>query len=282
MPEKLLVHDQPIFRKAVVAAAFSPRLTAVLNEAHRIVKLLGAWPIIVHVGEEKPATRIRLEEEIDKSNFHDHPPICVVQEGAPADVLIDAAKKYEADLIIAGALAKEGLFKYYLGSVARSIARHAPCSVLLFTEPQIKPRAIERVQCAVEYRPDSKKAVKVASFLATCLKADTLYFTHSFTSPELKEEKQQVDPDRARKIYQQEDRKLKDFISEIDVSTIPYVTRCLYDQSLSTTLDFTRESKIDLFVITGPADRFSLWNRIFPQNLELALQHLPCDLLLIR
>ncbi len=279
----LVESDEAIFKKAVVAAAFSPRLTAVLNEAHRILKLLGAWPIIVHVGEESPATRIRLEEAIDRSHFHDHPPICIVQEGAPADVLIDVAKQYDADLIVAGALAKEGLFKYYLGSVARSIARHAPCSVLLFTEPQTKPRPIERIHCAVEYREGSKKAIKVAARLAGSLQTKSLYFTHSFTSNEIKEEKQHPKgPDAVRRIYQQEDEKLNTFIKELGALDIPYETRCLYDQSLSTTLDFTREIKADLFIITGPMDRFSLWNRIFPQNLELALQHLPCDLLLIR
>ena len=275
--------DKPIFKKAVVAAAFSPRLTAVLNEAHRILRLLGAWPIIVHVGEEKPTTRIRLEEAIDQSNFHDHPPICIVQDGAPADVLINVAKQYDADLIIAGALAKEGLFKYYLGSVARSIARYAPCSVLLFTEPQAKPRLIERIQCAVEYREDSKKAVNVAACFANYLESSTLYFTHSFTSSEIKEEKQQqINSDIIRTIYQNEDSKLKKFISESGITDDRYVTRCLYDQSLSTTLDFTRETNVDLFIITGPKDPFSLWNRIFPQDLELALQHLPSDLLLIR
>lgn len=275
--------EAPMFTKAVVAAAFSPRLKAVLNEAHRMLKMLGAWPIIVHVGEEKPETQIRLEEAIDRSNFHDHPPICIVQEGAPADVLIDVAQRYDADLIIAGALAKEGLFKYYLGSVARSIARHAPCSVLLFTEPQTKPRAVERIHCAVEYRDDSKKAVHVAACLAGYLESNSLYFTHSFSSLEIKEEKEgRQNPDLVRRIYQQEDAKLNEFLKEIGVYGVDYESRCLYDPSLSTTLDFTREINADLFIITGPNDRFSLWNRIFPQDLELALQHLPCDLLLIR
>jgi len=275
--------EEPLFTKAVVAAAFSPRLTAVLNEAHRILKMLGAWPIIVHVGEEKPETRIRLEEAIDRSNFHDHPPICIVQEGAPADVLITVARQHNADLIIAGALAKEGLFKYYLGSVARSIARYAPCSVLLFTEPQAKPRAVERIHCAVEYRDDSKKAVHVAACLAGYLESNSLYFTHSFSSNKLKEEKDiQQSPELVRRIYQQEDKKLDDFIKKVGIYGVGYESRCLYDQSLSTTLDFTREINADLFIIPGPTDRFSLWNRIFPQDLELALQHLPCDLLLIR
>ena len=101
-------YGEPVFKKAVVAAAFSPRLTAVLNESHRLLKLLGTWPIIIHVGEETPSERSKLEEAIDRSDFRDHPPICFVRNGHPADVLIDIAREYKADLIVAGALKKEG------------------------------------------------------------------------------------------------------------------------------------------------------------------------------
>ncbi len=275
--------DEPIFKKAVVAAAFSPRLTAVLNEAHRILRMLGAWPIIVHAGDESPATRIRLEEAIDRSSFSDHPPICLIQHGNPADVLLEAAKQYNADLIVAGALAKEGLFKYYLGSVARTIARQAPCSVLLFTEPQIKPRAIEKIHCAVEYREGSEKALRVAAAVAAYSGSRHLYYTHTFTAEEL-EEKRKVEnrSERVRQFYKNEDEKLETFISGAGIELIPHEARCLYDQARSTTLNFTREIEADLFVIHGPTDRFSLWNRMFGQDLELALQHLPCSLLLTR
>ncbi len=274
---------EPIFKKAVVAAAFSPRLTAVLNEAHRILKLLGAWPIIVHVGDESPVTRMRLEDAIDRSNFNDHPPICLIQHGNPVDVLFETAQDYNADLIVAGALAKEGLFKYYLGSVARSIARQAPCSVLLFTEPQVKPRPIEKIHCAVEYREGSQKAVRVAADIAVYSGSRYLYYTHTFTGEEL-EEKRKVEnrAERVRQFYQKEDEKLQAFIKGAGVDDIPHESRCLFDQARSTTLNFTRDMQTDLFVIHGPTDRFSLWNRMFGQDLELALHHLPCSLLLTR
>lgn len=180
-------------------------------------------------------------------------------------------------------MAKEGLFKYYLGSVARTIARQAPCSVLLFTEPQIKPQSIEKIHCAVEYRPRSQKAVRVAAALASYAKSRYLYYTHTFTSEEL-EERRKVEnrAERVRQFYQQEDEKLQAFIAGAGVEQVPYEARCLYDQARSTTLNFTREVEADLFVIHGPTDRFSLWNRMFGQDLELALQHLPCSLLLTR
>lgn len=281
--KNIYVNSAPVFKKAVVAAAFSPRLTAVLNEAHRILKLLGAWPIIVHVGDEAPATRIRLEEAIDRSNFSDHPPICIIEHGNPTDVLLNVARSYDADLIVAGALAKEGLFKYYLGSIARSLARQAPCSVLLFTEPQVKPHPLHNIHCAVEYREGSQKAVQVAAALAYYAESRHLYFTHTFTAEEMEEKRSaQNRTDLIRQFYQKEDEKLHHFIKGVGVYDVQYEARCLYDQSRSTTLNFTHEIHADLFIIHGPTDRFSLWNRMFGQDLELALQHLPCSLLLTR
>ncbi|MBN1466680.1 universal stress protein [candidate division KSB1 bacterium] len=280
---KDIVFDEaPLFKKAIVAAAFSPRLTAVLNEAHRILQLLGAWPIIVHVGDESPAKRVRLEEAIDRSSFSDHPPLCIVRHGAAADVLIEIAKEQNADLIVAGALAREALFKYYLGSVARSIARHAPCSVLLFTEPHEEPSTIQKIHCAVEYRSGSEKAVYVAACLASYLGTRDLYYTHSFIGEELDNKKTGNRAEFIRQFYQNEEKKLQDFIKKAGVKDMRYHTRCLHDQVRTTTLNFTRELEADLFIIHGPTDRFSLWNRMFGQNLEIALQHLPCSLLLTR
>ncbi len=277
------IYEEPVFKKAVVAAAFSPRLTAVLNEAHRILKLLGSWPIIVHVGDETPATRVRLEEAIERSNFAEHPPICIIRHGSPSDILIEVAEEYEADLIVAGALAKEGLFKYYLGSVARNVARQAPCSVLLFTEPQVKPQPINRIHCAVEYRSGSEKAARVAANLAYWINTRDLYYTHSFTASEMESKKLKENrTELIRRLYRQEDEKLKAYLEKLDLSDVSYRTRCLYDVSRATTINFTREIEADLFVLHGPTDRFSLWNRMFSQDLEMALQHLPCSLLLTR
>ncbi len=276
------IYEEPVFKKAVVAAAFSPRLTAVLNEAHRILKLLGSWPIIVHVGDETPATRVRLEEAIERSNFSEHPPICLIRHGSPSDILIEVAEEYDADLIVAGALAKEGLFKYYLGSVARNLARQAPCSVLLFTEPQVKPQPINRIHCAVEYR-HGEKAAKIAANLAYWIKTRELYYTHSFTASELESKKHTENrTELIRRLYREEDEKLNNYLKELDLPNVSYRTRCLYDVSRSTTINFTREIEADLFVLHGPTDRFSLWNRMFTQDLELTLQHLPCSLLLTR
>jgi nucleotide-binding universal stress UspA family protein len=274
---------QPFIKRAVVAAAFSPRLSAVLNESHRILKLLGAAPVIVNVSDETPYNRVKLEEEIDRSNFKQHPPICFVRSGQPADVLIDAASEYKADLIVAGALKKEGLFKYYLGSVARNLARRSPCSVLLFTEPHAKPQPIKTIHCAVEYDKGSRSSIELAILIAYLAGTTNLFFTHSFRIGEWQEKKQSAnDSDRIKKVYHSEDKKLKDYLAKFKFLGLSYQTRCLYERAKSVTLSFTREIAADLLIVPAPKNKLGILDRIFPRDLELALQDLPCSLLLTR
>lgn len=275
--------NESVFKRAIVAAAFSPRLHAVMNEAHRLLKLLGTWPIIVHVGDESPSIRSRLEEEIDRTEFKHHPPICLVRSGNPADVLVEAAKEYRADLIVAGALKREGVFKYYLGSVARSLARHAPCSVLLFTEPHVKPEPFERIHCAVEYDEEARLAIKVAAELAFLGNAKDLYFTHSFKIPDGQDKKRMPDDTQAIKdIYHSADEQLKKYLQDFEFWGKNYHYRSLYEKNRAVTLSFAREINANLLIVPGPRSRLGLWDRLFPHDLELALQDLPCSILITK
>lgn len=51
-------------------------------------------------------------------------------EGKPADVLIDEAKRLDADLIVVGNVRMQGPGRL-LGSVGSAVAHHAPCNVLI-------------------------------------------------------------------------------------------------------------------------------------------------------
>jgi nucleotide-binding universal stress UspA family protein len=48
----------------------------------------------------------------------------------PRAMLLDAARRWEADLIVLGTRGLSGMAAVRAGSIATSLARHAPCSVL--------------------------------------------------------------------------------------------------------------------------------------------------------
>ena len=54
-----------------------------------------------------------------------------VQDGSPAHQLVEAAVNWDADLVVVGHHGQGGLERLLVGSVARSVLYHAPCSVLV-------------------------------------------------------------------------------------------------------------------------------------------------------
>lgn len=51
--------------------------------------------------------------------------------GDPAEVLLEAAKDFDAELIVVGSRGLASHAHFILGSVAASVAHHAPCDVLV-------------------------------------------------------------------------------------------------------------------------------------------------------
>ena len=57
--------------------------------------------------------------------------VILSDEGDPAEVLLDAARLYDADLMVVGSVGLVGAERVLLGSVASSVLHHAPCDVLV-------------------------------------------------------------------------------------------------------------------------------------------------------
>lgn len=75
-----------------------------------------------------------------------------MREGTAALGVIDAAAAAKADLIVVGSRGRTGLARLLLGSVARGILFHAPCSVLI---------ARQKVQVSPAKRPGEESVVLV-------------------------------------------------------------------------------------------------------------------------
>ena len=54
-----------------------------------------------------------------------------VEEGSAKSIIVDAADKWPADLVVLGSHGRKGLARFLLGSVSEGVARYAPCSVLI-------------------------------------------------------------------------------------------------------------------------------------------------------
>jgi len=68
---------------------------------------------------------------------------CDVREGDPAHVLIGRTSGLEDPLVVLGTHGRTGITRAVLGSVARNVLLHAPCSVLIVRGP-LRERTAER------------------------------------------------------------------------------------------------------------------------------------------
>jgi len=59
-----------------------------------------------------------------------------VHQGDPRSVIVDEAAEWGADLIVLGSHGRTGISRWLLGSVAGSVASHAPCSVEIVRQPE--------------------------------------------------------------------------------------------------------------------------------------------------
>ena len=87
---------------------------------------------------------------------------------------------------------------------------------------------------------------------------------------------------QVKKVYQREDRRLKELLYGFRSWRLSNQTRCLFERSHTVTVNFTRDIGIDLLIVPSPRNQLGLWDRLFPHDIELTLQDLPCSMLLTR
>jgi len=281
--------SQSTYKTFLVGVAFSPNLKPNLFEALRMASLFGGRLVLVHVGEK---TRSKEDEllQIIASFKEELPSYKVIwQSGSPVEVLLKNCVNHQADLLILGAIQREALFTYYLGSVARKLTRSAPCDVLLL----IKPSA-ERVPCQ-HIVVNGLEHPKTQEAIATSFSAARVLGAHKITIVEEIPEKDihvKVEDDWSlrkativkERIKVREHSRVKKILSRLSdqfpnqalLQIQPIFGRRGYSIG-----HYAKVVRADLLVMNAPKPS-SLWDRIFPHDLEYILSDLPTDVLIVR
>jgi nucleotide-binding universal stress UspA family protein len=142
------------FQRPLVATDFSPaayralRNAAALTAAGAPIEIIHAWQLpagswgATLLGQARfPWSTVRdavlsgvkaQAEKLETGNRDlGHPLQVDLIQGPPASVITHAAERGGHDLIAIGTHGHSGILRFLLGSVAESVIRHAPCSVLV-------------------------------------------------------------------------------------------------------------------------------------------------------
>ena len=277
------------YNTIVVGVAFSPNLKANVFEALRMSVLFNASLIMVHVGE-KSGEKEKILQKLVAAFPDTLPPYSVLwKAGHPVEVLLDACVSENADLIILGAIQREELLKYYVGSVARKLTRKCPCDVLLLIKP-----SVERIPCshAVVNGLAHKKtevAITRAFYVLNALGSNRLTIVEEIPEDDVAVK---VDDDRSlrkstivkERITLREKTRVGRILANIPPQTkanVQHNIQPIFGRRGYSIGHFARVKRADLLVMNAP-QAHSVWDRIFPHDLEYILSDLPTDVLIVR
>ena len=281
-------NSSPAGQKLLACVALSPRVHAVAAEALALGRALGMELSFVHAGEDSAGVRGTLEEAIRSSLAPgESMPALHIEEGRPDDVACSVAVRVDADLIVAGALEKEGLFEGLLGTTGRRIARSAPCSVLLLPEPVDAGTRFGTIVVSTKYDDRSREMLDYVAELARLSTARSLHIVAEFDLYGVSASNEAIPsqpggeaPGATWAI--QERVALSSFLDSVDLHGVEVELACLEGREGTQSVEYAQTQGADLLVVPAPPRRLTVLDRFFNHPTEFALHRLPCALLLYR
>ncbi|HKZ39085.1 MAG TPA: universal stress protein, partial [Chryseolinea sp.] len=268
-------------RKIAVAIAFSPRIEAVLAEAMRMKKMWSAELILIHVGSHGEKEISRLDQLLKSTGLSDTGEVKIFwEEGKPSQRILATCKKENVDLLIAGALKKENLVQYYLGTVARKIIRKADCSVLLLTNPSPTPKPFNNIVVDAEDRPYVEETLFAACEIALRDKSTWLHVVRELKMYGLTMA-------AAEQFSEAEYEELRHNLVKQEIETVEKILQRIPHEGLKVNIklvsgkagfeltQFAQRKHADLLIVGAPQRRFSLFDRVFTHDQEYIFADLP-------
>lgn len=274
-------------RKIGLAIAFSPRAEALLAEAARLKRMWDAELLLIHVGDHGEKETLRLRELLEAAGLEEGKGVKVAWEtGKPSERILHTCGKERIDLLIAGALKKENLVRYYLGTIARKILRKANCSVLLLTNPSITPPTFANIVVNAEDSPYVEEAIITACDIGLRDKAAWLHVVREIKMYSLamtvSEHYSEAEYENMqKKLVQDEVDSVEKILQHIPHEGLKINIKLVMGKSGFELSKFAQRKQADLLVVGASSRGFSLFDRIFTHDQEYIFADLPCNLLIV-
>ena len=277
------------FKTLLFGFAFSPNLKANIAETSRLATFFTAKLILIHVGSKTDDKETQLnfilnELSVDRTTIE-----IVWKEGNPVDVILEACKSFNINLLVLGAQQHENVLQFYVGSIARKLTRKVCCSVMLLIKP-----ALERVTCKHVVvngldAPDTPLAITAAFYVANCLGVQKVTIVEEIQQKEIHVT---VEDDRSLKkanivkarLRERENHRVRSIISKLPANLTEDITikmQSIFGKRGYSIGHYAEVVRADLLVMNSP-EKTTIFDRIFPHDIEHILSDLPTDLLIIR
>lgn len=275
------------FKKILVGFAFSPNLKANVYESLRMAHYFGGELIFVHVGSKTPEKESRFKEIVASCPVQTKKITIDWKIGNPVNVLLKASEEFDVDLILLGALKRENVVKFYLGSIARKITRRAKCSVLLLINPSVERQPCQHIVVNGFDSPQTKDTIEAAFVVAKALGVKKISLVEEISRAKVAVD---VDDDRSlrkatlkkEKLRRQEQTRVKDVVKKLPsklTAGIHWTTQSIFGRRGYSIGHYARVVRADLLVMNAQ-ENLSFIDRLITRDLEHILAELPTDVLI--
>lgn len=274
------------FKVIGLAVSFSPTTRAMMAETSRLVRWFQSDLVLVHVGKKDSEKTEALQKLIDDFGLELGRIKIFWVDGDPAGQILKVCKREHVDLLVAGALKKENLVNYYLGSVARKIMRKAKCSIWMITDPSIDLKPLKNIVVDAEEVPNMQNILTLACNLASREQGTWLHVVRELKLLGLalsaREQCTEAEYDELqRRMVKEETTLVQKELDQIPHQNLKINIKLVSGKSGFELTQFAKRKAADLLVINGPERKFSFFDRIFTHDQEYIFSDLPCNLLII-
>ena len=277
------------FKKLLFGFAFSPSLRANVFEVTRLASFFKAKLIFVHVGEKTTSKETEFDALLKECPLKPKDVSVFWKKGEPVKTLASCCEEFDVDLLLLGALKRENVVKYYLGSIARKLTREAPCSVLLMLKPSIERVPCKHVVVNGFDSPQTQETVEAAFSVGCALSSEKITVVEEISESRVAVT---VDDDRSlrkatlkkEKIDREEKIRVADIIKKISLAKtkgLKWETQSIFGSRGYSIGHYARIVRADLLIMNAQ-EKPRFYHRFFPKDLEHILAELPTDVLIIQ
>ncbi|MGD1895200.1 MAG: universal stress protein [Cyclobacteriaceae bacterium] len=276
-----------MFKKIAIALAFSPRFEALLHETKRFQDIFDAQLIIIHVGSPDAKKEQILKEKLTEIGFTENQYKIIWKQGDPARQILSVCRREKVDLLIAGAMKKENIIRYYIGSVARKILRKADCSVLMLINPSSNPKPFHKIVINGGENEYLLSALQKGCSLGKIENAAQLHILREVRMYGLamavagEEGNEDEYTETRRRLLEDEKQKVRKLLDDIDTESLHINIKIFAGKPEYEIAKYSKRIKADLLILGAPDHKLSLIDRLFPHDLEYLLADLPSNLLIV-
>ncbi|MDC0303656.1 universal stress protein [Flavobacteriales bacterium] len=275
------------FRTVATALAFSPYTEANVHESTRIAIMLNARLVLIHVGKQCKDKLNKINLLVSQTEIDPEKVTVDFRDGDAVESILKSCKENSVDLLIAGAMKKENLLKFYTGSIARKLCRKSKCSILLLTDRSVIRNKCSEIVVSGDDHSKTESTVKTANYFGKILGANHITIVDEIdpksTDNSADDDTQLEVTSRKRKeLKAKEDTRISALEKKLETDgSLPIGHKCIFGRAGYTIGHYAAANKADLLVMNSPDTDLGIMDRMFPHDLEYVLSDLPCCLMIV-